>query len=524
MSTAVYGIFEGGGAKGLAHVAGVAAAEQNDLEFIGVAGASAGALIAALVAVGYTAESLFDPNNPQANVLTRHGISPLSLLDENDWERFKTAQRKLSGGLWSKLTAWSAFRAAMKTIANRGYFGTEIIREKLNYLLRVKLQDHHARAGRVVNLPDRIRFRDMDPEQVEECCSLKIIVTDITSQRPVIFGTSPDHADVEVAEVVAASISIPFVFKPANIRSYAKAPEALYVDGGLVSNMPIWVFAEEKLDYERTSSPKARVPILAFSLVNPRTDDDAASDRIGDRLGPYVAAVLRSGIFGGQTVVNTFVPDLVPLPIPVDLRTTEFEFSQQRALNTYYNAFAVVGGNLGREMRVKPAQIKTVLQDFYSDALAGIGPASAASPVKHLRLCLIEPFGTRSFRIVHSFNMDNDADDRLVFSNLVQGAPAAFFDKSPAYIDFATTLANGANPNMTKYELALVRQKLKSAICLPVFDEPKAWSEPVAASRPKPLGVVSIDSDDSLDHIFGNRPLLQSLALLSLRLKDAFKP
>jgi NTE family protein len=45
-----FAIFEGGGAKGLAHVGALKAAESRNLEFIGVAGASAGAIIAALVA------------------------------------------------------------------------------------------------------------------------------------------------------------------------------------------------------------------------------------------------------------------------------------------------------------------------------------------------------------------------------------------------------------------------------------------------------------------------------------------
>lgn len=88
MTTPIYAIFEGGGAKGLAHVAGVAAAELNELEFIGVAGASAGALIATLVAVGYSASEMFDPNNPMANLLTRHAISPLSLIGEAEWQKF----------------------------------------------------------------------------------------------------------------------------------------------------------------------------------------------------------------------------------------------------------------------------------------------------------------------------------------------------------------------------------------------------------------------------------------------------
>jgi len=524
MGIPVYGIFEGGGAKGLAHIAGVAAAERNNLEFIGVAGASAGALIAALIAVGYTAQSLFDPHNPHANLLTRHNISPLGLLDEKAWKRFKKAQSQVSGGWWSRLTGLSWLRVAREIFGTRGYFDTELIREKLNYFLRVKLQEHHANAGRVVNLPERIRFRDIAPEEVEECCSLRIIVTDVTNQRPVVFGPSPDHADVEVAEVVAASISIPFFFKPARIRSYSKAPNALYADGALVSNLPIWVFAEEKLNYERTQSPKCRVPILAFSLVASQRNDGQASGQISDGFGPYLAAIGRSAIFGGQTVVNVFVSDLVPLPIPVDLETTEFEFTLERALKAYYDAYAVVGGSLGREIRVKPAQIKEVLTGFRSDVLKGVSHAAPAPLINHLRVCLMEPFGTTSFRIVHSLNMEGDADDRLVFSNLVQGAPSAFFNKCPAYIDFASTLAQGTNANMTKYEFALLRKQLKSAICFPVFDQPQAWAEPVPAQRPQPLGVVAIDSDDSLNHIFVDAGILQSLAVMSLRFRDAFKP
>jgi len=56
-----YGIFEGGGAKGLAHVGALKACEERKIVFRGVAGTSAGAIIAGLIAVGYTAEELFSP-------------------------------------------------------------------------------------------------------------------------------------------------------------------------------------------------------------------------------------------------------------------------------------------------------------------------------------------------------------------------------------------------------------------------------------------------------------------------------
>jgi len=48
-----YGIFEGGGARGLAHVGALKACEERNIKFAGVAGTSAGSIIAGLIAVGY---------------------------------------------------------------------------------------------------------------------------------------------------------------------------------------------------------------------------------------------------------------------------------------------------------------------------------------------------------------------------------------------------------------------------------------------------------------------------------------
>lgn len=55
-----FGIFQGGGAKGYAHVGALKAAEQRGIRFVRIAGTSAGAIIAALAAAGYTADELLD--------------------------------------------------------------------------------------------------------------------------------------------------------------------------------------------------------------------------------------------------------------------------------------------------------------------------------------------------------------------------------------------------------------------------------------------------------------------------------
>ncbi|MBX9698194.1 MAG: patatin-like phospholipase family protein, partial [Acetobacteraceae bacterium] len=59
--------FEGGGAKGLVHLGALHAIEESRrFEVVGVAGTSAGAMVAALVAAGYSAEELFSLKGPAA--------------------------------------------------------------------------------------------------------------------------------------------------------------------------------------------------------------------------------------------------------------------------------------------------------------------------------------------------------------------------------------------------------------------------------------------------------------------------
>jgi predicted acylesterase/phospholipase RssA len=99
-----FGIFEGGGAKGLAHVAAIAEAQTLGIQFVGVAGASAGAIVAALLAVGYKPQALYDPG-------TRTGLMAGDLTQLfgkgkwNEWKEFSAAiETKLVQ--FSPLGAW----------------------------------------------------------------------------------------------------------------------------------------------------------------------------------------------------------------------------------------------------------------------------------------------------------------------------------------------------------------------------------------------------------------------------------
>lgn len=90
-----FGTFKGGGVKGLAHVGAYKAAQDKGITFVGVAGTSAGAIVAALIAVGYDAVELYeaDPELP-------HQAGPFSepytqFFDMTVWNNAKFCQESL---------------------------------------------------------------------------------------------------------------------------------------------------------------------------------------------------------------------------------------------------------------------------------------------------------------------------------------------------------------------------------------------------------------------------------------------
>jgi hypothetical protein len=217
-----------------------------------------------------------------------------------------------------------------------------------------------------------------------------------------------------------------------------KKPTQVVPGMGSTSNLPIWVFSEEKIHFERTKLPNARVPIVAFSL---ETEEDRADEPLSvSQTARFIKSICWSGIFGGQNIAQKFVDDLISVPMMVkSLNTTQFNFTLRAALDAYDAAYAVAGGTLGHETRIKPDKIAKVLKTFHDAVIAECRGAGLTVPPR-LRLSLIRPFGTKSFRVMHSYNMEADADDRLIFSDMAGGAPVAFETRCPSFIDLGPPL------------------------------------------------------------------------------------
>lgn len=658
----IYAIFEGGGAKGIAHLGAVAAIEQLNLSVAGVAGASAGAFVAALLAAGYRSNELLDPSMPTANLLAAQNLRPLDLLNLNKWRHFNHMLRSagwLAGAviLAGAPGAFCVRPRAMLTLAflghELGHFSTDAVRDFVNDRVRERLGDLWAAAGKPGEVPNPVRFKDLEYETYPQLRPLKIIATDVLHMRPVLFDRVRTP-EVPIGDAVAASIAIPVAFQPVTVRGLPEDPKypgpALFVDGGLVSNLPFWVFGEEKM--------APAVPIVAFTLKDealpppPRGPGKELPDRlrfygaaslrgallglglallawavrylatgltlpvsswmvapivffaltnmtwgrvrlygkaalIGGLLGfvlalagmfgwhfatgvhsvgaaaepafsmspgfdfwaagttaffagvnlwrarqahlkasagglpsfvPFLTKTVRTGIFGSQVVAQSLLRDVVQVPLVTRLTVMGFDRPWRDIRADYISGRQCALSKLRMTLQMRADLLEQKLREMVDLAQQKLSEMRG-QPVGGLRACVIEPFGGQSLRVTHSHNMEHDADDHLTLDVRGDGAGKAYRNGDAVAINFRP---GSIPPFMTKYERALLRPTLRSAICIPIFDKLDAW-ELAPAQRPRPLGILSIDSDEDFSAEFASSDFISVLAGPSVLLSPGFK-
>ncbi len=218
-------VFEGGGVKGIGLVGAVSEVERAGYEFENLAGTSAGAIVASLIAVGYRAAEI---------------KRELKQLDYNDFK---------DEGLLDKL---GIFGKALSIGFEYGIFEGEFFETWLEKLLRAKGATTFG----------EIRTSDPDPRYQYK---FQAIATDITDRRLLVlpgdlkeFGYDPDR--FSISRAVRMTMSIPFFFEPVKLPD-ASGRVHLIVDGGVLSNYPIWL-----LD-DGTRNPPW--PTFGFKLMEP---------------------------------------------------------------------------------------------------------------------------------------------------------------------------------------------------------------------------------------------------------------
>jgi len=291
-------VFEGGGVKGIGLAGAYSALCERGVGPKRVAGTSAGAITAALVAAGYSAEELDE------------------ILLEVPFARFKD-------------TAWEdripIVGHPLSVLLQRGIYEGGFFREWMRGLLAAK------------GVRTFGQLADPEATELKERYRLKVIVSDVTHRRLLVLpddaaslGIEPD--DLEVAYAVRMSMSIPIFFEPVMHRNPRTGVDHLIVDGGMLSNFPVWLF-----DADKGEPP--RWPTFGMLLVEDDPKVPVAHRVEGRQSGSiidYIKALASTMMEAHDRLYLEKATFVRTIPIPtLGVSTTEFDITPARVRAIY---------------------------------------------------------------------------------------------------------------------------------------------------------------------------------------------
>ncbi len=291
--------------KGIGLAGAYAALEEEGWEPECVAGTSAGAITAALIAAGYTGEEL------REEVLGMH----FREFKDEGWED----RIPLIGKEMSVLRDYGIYE---------GRRFLQWMTEKLD------------RKG-VRTFADLKSTGSDDPKRAFR---LQVIASDVSRHEMLVLprdahkiGSTPET--LSIAYAVRMSMSIPIFFEPVNHSNDTTGEEHLIVDGGMLSNFPVWLF---------DADDQPRFPTFGLLLVEPPTRTPVA-DRLSGAPGAvsrshsiieYLKAIAQT-LMEAHDRMHVEEADFArTIAIPtLGVRTTDFDLTRERSLELYGSGY-----------------------------------------------------------------------------------------------------------------------------------------------------------------------------------------
>jgi NTE family protein len=297
-------VFEGGGVKVIGLAGALSVLEERGYEPQGIAGVSGGAVLAALLAAGYTAVDLRE-------ILL--DLDFTSLRDKGWEDRIPFLGTPLS------------------LLKDQGLYEGEALLHYVRELLAEK---------GVRTFGDLVTAKPGDKTSSRPPGGAQVIASDITERRLLVLprdavrlGVEPDS--LEVALAVRMSAGIPFYFEPVKFRNRETGREHLIVDGGVLSNFPVWLF---------DTDDEPRWPTFGLKLVEP--EPRLSLDRCLNE-AEYPANSIETTVDYAKSLVATMMEARDRLYIEtadfarticiptLGVRTTDFELTRERKLELY---------------------------------------------------------------------------------------------------------------------------------------------------------------------------------------------
>ncbi|MDQ4049723.1 MAG: patatin-like phospholipase family protein [Actinomycetota bacterium] len=294
-------VFEGGGVKGIAFAGALAALEGRGFTHKSVAGTSAGAITAALVAAGYSSAELDE-------ILLK---VPFKDFKDEDWRD----RLPVIGHVASALADW-------------GIYEGNFFRSWMAGLLQAK---------GVTKFGDLV---DEEAEDPKHRWRLRVIASDVTHRRMLVLPNDAEHLGVDpdeldIAYAVRMSMSIPIFFEPVKHKNPDTGEEHLIVDGGMLSNFPVWLFDRE--------GREPRWPTFGLLLVEPDPKVPIGHRLPGEEHGAergslldYVKGMALTMMAAHERLYLEKATYARTIPIPtLGIGTTEFDITPERVRALY---------------------------------------------------------------------------------------------------------------------------------------------------------------------------------------------
>lgn len=481
-----YVILDGGGVKGAALAGCLAAAEDQGVEIIGYAGTSAGAIVATLAVVGYSGREILE--------LMKTTAHPKSVLDDSGSllvqarhlgeHCIKTVNCDKSTIL-KAISLWGVHKQQPFQLLLRetGLYRGQKLREVLIHLITTR-QPSLGKTGDVT-------FADL---QNAGCHPLKIVASDLSNRKAAVFSSNDTQYGMSVIEAVRASSCYPYLFQPVQLADGRRL-----ADGGLSSNLPMFLFAEE---HRLTQHP-----ILAFDLVSQRCERDHT-------FMTYSNDLLAAALEASDDLMVDLVPGVerIPVPVPPEIGTLKFDLSDAEVdalFDRGYDETVAFLRGYSRFQNTKRAgeEVQKQLWAVHGDrklfepvlwALASM--VQARTNAKEVRSQIMlptgRPGGSRIVTYCYGFR-DTDADSDLELEEFAGCTGRCLRRRRPTVADLEAAKTKFADWGLSKSTQAKVATDRRAMLSVPIW----AWCENVQALDPDRhpiIGILSVDSSSPL--------------------------
>lgn len=464
--------FAGGGAKGLIHLGALRALEARKVEFRGLGGTSAGAIVAALKAAGFTADDLLDLDTGQSILKQLSEINPniktpADFFGGWGWKKIRAFRKILPFlpyGLLGILTLLLAtFFAAGWLSANSLFVYAVVVIAFALLAVILLLRLTLAGLARTSTLSSAIGIllqRQMFPNEPQRVVvmedfgregrpTLKIVSANLSRARMQLF--SPELTPkIPVSEAIAASISLPIIFEPLFVDN------DMHMDGGIVSNLPAWSF-----DEERELDPDAIT--LAVEI------ETATERRLLSKFN-WLTAFIQTGLFGSSELnLRAAGRRSERLALSTSLNLLQFDLTATQAIQEVRDAERAAVVNLDNWLFRRPETYrdackttKALVDDVLETALGQANPrvrVAIATPDKGF---------FRSLRLRYSTGSDSDFDEDLLMP--VEGTVVGQSWLSGDTLFEVAPLPNEFRLDGPEHRLRrkVARRDLKWVLCVPI--------------------------------------------------------